>query len=244
MLSVIIRFSCTLLIALSLVSLLSPPPLLSRERHITCSSPGDYNYCRIHTGGRVKLFHQISHSRCIEGQSWGYDSQGVWVDKGCRADFVVDEAYDNGWGGGYNGGYNPHHDKDYASDSDKNKNIGAAVGVVAGAALIGALLGGASKGEDGNATKQYDQRHQHVIPSWAIGTFQGYNPIYSADIELTITPSGDAFALAKGNRINGEFDGKTLNIQGSRFNVESGRNGFVTTEINNPRNQVHYIRIR
>jgi hypothetical protein len=234
----------SVLLALSLVSLLFPPTILA-ERHITCGSENyGYNYCRVFTGGRVKLVHKLSDRSCVEGQTWGYDSQGVWVDKGCRADFLVDEGYGHGWGGGYDGGYNPRHDHDSSSHSDKDKKIGTAVGVVAGAALLGALLAGASKGDDGNATKQYDQRHQHVIPKWAIGTFQGYNPIYKSDVELTITPSGDAYVLAKGNRIHGEFDGNTLNIQGSRFNVEQGRNGFVTAELNNPRNQVHYIRIR
>ena len=30
---------------------------------------------------------QISNASCTQGTSWGFDSQGLWVDKGCRAVF-------------------------------------------------------------------------------------------------------------------------------------------------------------
>ena len=30
---------------------------------------------------------QISGSPCIQGQTWGFDDRGVWVDRGCRAEF-------------------------------------------------------------------------------------------------------------------------------------------------------------
>ncbi|NUS39311.1 MAG: DUF3011 domain-containing protein [Lysobacter sp.] len=38
---------------------------------------------------RATLRRQISNSRCIEGQTWGWDPGGVWVTAGCRADFSV-----------------------------------------------------------------------------------------------------------------------------------------------------------
>jgi len=45
------------------------------------------NYCAADTRGGVTLSRRLSDSDCIEGSSWGYDNGGVWVDKGCRADF-------------------------------------------------------------------------------------------------------------------------------------------------------------
>jgi len=33
---------------------------------------------------------QNSDSPCQQGYSWGYDREGIWVDRGCRADFAVD----------------------------------------------------------------------------------------------------------------------------------------------------------
>ncbi len=52
------------------------------------------------TRGGVRLTRQISGSACIQGQTWGYDNGGVWVDRGCRAEFV------SGGGGNWNGGGN------------------------------------------------------------------------------------------------------------------------------------------
>ncbi len=45
--------------------------------------------CRADTGGRVQLVRQLSSTRCIEGENWGWDRSGVWVDGGCRAEFLV-----------------------------------------------------------------------------------------------------------------------------------------------------------
>jgi len=33
------------------------------------------------------LARQISGSRCEQNSTWGYDSRGIWVDRGCRAEF-------------------------------------------------------------------------------------------------------------------------------------------------------------
>jgi hypothetical protein len=59
-------------------------------RTIRCES-NDYRqqYCRVDTRGGVRLTRQISGSACIRGQSWDYDTGGVWVSNGCKADFTV-----------------------------------------------------------------------------------------------------------------------------------------------------------
>src|SRR5271170_7477072 len=57
---------------------------------ITCSSnDGKRNYCSVDTRRGVRLSRQISGSPCIQGNTWGYDGRGVWVDRGCRAEFLV-----------------------------------------------------------------------------------------------------------------------------------------------------------
>src|ERR1700675_440542 len=64
---------------------------------ISCSSDdGRRHYCDTGGGGRVRLERQRSESPCRQGYSWGSDGRGVWVDHGCRADFVVE----GGRGGG------------------------------------------------------------------------------------------------------------------------------------------------
>jgi hypothetical protein len=73
-------------------------PAAAYQRSITCSSEANrYNYCRVDTENMVRLTRQFSSTNCLEGRTWGYDGGGVWVDHGCRAEFVVGYP-------GYNGG--------------------------------------------------------------------------------------------------------------------------------------------
>ena len=61
---------------------------------------GSYGiYCASNSGGRVvcptdvsggvTLARQRSDSPCVYGSTWGYDRRGIWVDRGCRADFQM-----------------------------------------------------------------------------------------------------------------------------------------------------------
>lgn len=60
-------------------------------RVLRCESrDGRYNYCR--TSGyadRVQIRRVFSDASCRLNYSWGYRNGGVWVDNGCRAEFVV-----------------------------------------------------------------------------------------------------------------------------------------------------------
>lgn len=57
---------------------------------VRCESRnGRWTHCDADTRGGVRLARQLSASRCIEGQTWGYDRRGIWVAGGCRADFRV-----------------------------------------------------------------------------------------------------------------------------------------------------------
>jgi hypothetical protein len=63
-----------------------PPPVIT----VTCSSNnGRRNYCAADTNRGVRLVKQRSGSPCVQGQTWGFDRRGIWVDRGCRADFVI-----------------------------------------------------------------------------------------------------------------------------------------------------------
>lgn len=49
-----------------------------------------YTSCRIDIGnGRVELVRQFSDEDCRYDRSWGYDRRQIWVDGGCRAEFVI-----------------------------------------------------------------------------------------------------------------------------------------------------------
>jgi len=48
----------------------------------------------IPASARVRLVERLSSQACVQGRSWGYDRQGIWVDDGCRAVFSIDYRND------------------------------------------------------------------------------------------------------------------------------------------------------
>lgn len=62
-----------------------------RASVVRCESRSDRpTYCAIGPRVRdVRIERQLSRSRCDYGRTWGYDRRGIWVERGCRADFVV-----------------------------------------------------------------------------------------------------------------------------------------------------------
>ncbi len=60
------------------------------QQKIYCASDDmKRHWCNINTSGGVRLVKQKSDSACIRGQTWGSNRNGIWVDRGCRADFQV-----------------------------------------------------------------------------------------------------------------------------------------------------------
>jgi outer membrane lipoprotein SlyB len=53
------------------------------------SNNGRRTHCTADTRGGVQLTRTLSRSACTQGTSWGYDRRGIWVDRGCRADFAL-----------------------------------------------------------------------------------------------------------------------------------------------------------
>lgn len=67
-------------------------------RNITCASDdGRRHYCPVDTSRGVQMVRQRSGSPCDLGRTWGYDRRGIWVDRGCRADFVLGDGRRGGW---------------------------------------------------------------------------------------------------------------------------------------------------
>lgn len=105
------RVLLTILFLTGITQLLFLQPASAREQYINCSSVNNrYTHCRAYTENQVRLVRQLSSNDCLEGRTWGYDDQGVWVDRGCRAEFVVgypDRYDDRNNRPGYNDGYQP-----------------------------------------------------------------------------------------------------------------------------------------
>ena len=182
--------------AACLIALTVPAvPSRADERTITCESRNfRYTYCRADTDNRVTLVRQRSSTRCRMYDNWGYDNRGVWVDRGCAAEFRV------GKGG-------------------VGKEAAIAGAAVAGIAIAAAIA--AHKDKD---------NHTDAVPSWAIGTFRGYDEVERADVELTIQPGGSVTGFAAGSSFSGSWDRDYLNAGRKRFRVERSGNGFQATE--------------
>lgn len=43
---------------------------------------------------KVTLKQQLSEAPCIEGETFGRLNRGVWVDQGCRGDFILMATYE------------------------------------------------------------------------------------------------------------------------------------------------------
>lgn len=125
----------------------APPVTARADSYVTCSSQNyQRNWCPVYSGGRAYLDRQYSDNRgpCMEGSTWGQDRRGIWVDRGCRARFRVQDSY-----GQYpNYGY---PDYGYPNNNHKKDDTGALIGgLLIGGLLVGAMAAAAN---ENNASK-------------------------------------------------------------------------------------------
>jgi hypothetical protein len=70
--------------------LVSPVSTTITTATLICESDrGGRRVCRADTTFGVRLSRRLSKDSCIEGRSWGYNRNGVWVSRGCRAEFLL-----------------------------------------------------------------------------------------------------------------------------------------------------------
>ncbi len=48
-----------------------------------------YNFCATGPIRSAQLVNQVSQAPCIQGRTWGYQREGIWVDNGCEGAFRV-----------------------------------------------------------------------------------------------------------------------------------------------------------
>lgn len=51
------------------------------------SNDGRTRECAANTRAGVQLVRVLSNAPCVQGTSWGYGRNGIWVSRGCRAEF-------------------------------------------------------------------------------------------------------------------------------------------------------------
>jgi hypothetical protein len=110
-------------------------------------------FCPADTRGGVRLVDRHSNASCRQGESWTWDSRGIYVREGCAATFQTSSGY-----GGGNGNWSGSRDR----DRDGGGNTGAVIAAVAiGAGLLWAISN-ASKNKD---KKDQEQRSSSPAPS-------------------------------------------------------------------------------
>ena len=85
---------------LVLLAFLLLPSLSFAQQHVTCAAaPGGARvYCQADTRGGVALVRPaVPGLRCRQGIEWGFDAGGIWVEKGCRAEFEVRQYTGGPW---------------------------------------------------------------------------------------------------------------------------------------------------
>jgi hypothetical protein len=216
-------------VAVALAALVAVPPAFARS--VRCESQDyRYRYCPVPTYGDVQLRNERSRSACYYGRSWGYDHRGIWVDRGCRADFAVDEGRRGSYSG--YGGYDSY-DRDR---NDGSKAGAAVVGVALGAAIAAAIVAGKNKNR---------QDDRDVAPSWLVGRFEGYNTEQHVDVAMQVSPSGTVTAyLPAGQQAHGSYQDGRMVFGGVEFDVEKTGSGFTLTQRDDRNNVVVYHRDR
>ena len=104
---------------------------------ITCESrKNSYQSCPVYASGGVRLSRQLSSQGCWQNDTWGYDRNRIWVDRGCRAEFQV-------------GGQ---------SSSSASKNDALAAAAVVGIAAA-AIIASNQHDDHKNNNKNYDNNY-------------------------------------------------------------------------------------
>lgn len=144
-----------------------------RRGEVTCESIGyRYRFCNADTQGRVNLVRELSTGNlCRQGRGWGFDSNGVWVDRGCRGVFS------------------------YGRDNSSRNNDGAAIAAgILGALAIGAAIN-SSQPQAAPPPPPPPPPPTHVSrpPSWAVGSYQAYDPDSGDIVQLVVDGAGRVY---------------------------------------------------
>lgn len=202
------------------------PTTVSANEILTCESSGyKYTHCNTRSAGYITLKRQLSGTACIQGRTWDYDRRGIWVDDGCKGEFLVD-TYKN-------------------RNSSSSKDAKTAAGLLLGAVVLGALINNEQQEDDYKYKDKnyYGSRHSSYVPDWMVGRFEGYNRNYNAEVEMRITDDGRVVASTNGQQLKGWINDERLHIGDAVFDIDRSRKGFITSQKGDRNNEVRYYRV-
>ena len=190
--------AATTLVMLAIAVPMAPPAWAARGT-IRCESRNNSrNFCRVDTENSVTLRRQLSNAPCTRNRTWGFDRNGIWVDRGCRADFDFGRSSGN-------------------NSNNSNNNAAIAAGIL-GALAIGAAIGN-SQPPNAQPVAPPPVVRPAPPPAWAVGTFQAWDSDFRRMVILDIVGDGRVFLRDDGGRLvnQGAFrDGSVFWNNGSR----------------------------
>ncbi len=198
----------------------------SADYEVRCESHDHrYKTCQIGKHGYVRMLRQHSRSPCIQGRTWDYTRNHIWVDDACKATFLVEGR---------------HHTRGHSSHSGEK-----AVAAVAGLALLAAAAKKDRRYNDSYYDRYHDDdwygsRHSSYIPGWMIGRFKGYSSINGRTVRLNINDEGRVRATVNGIKLQGYVNDRRLYMGDHEFRINKAHRGFKLTEVGNRRNVVYY----
>src|SRR5215813_13014662 len=69
---------------------------LSDGQSVTCESSGRLTRCQAALTWRgARLVRQLSQAPCLQGETWGFERNAIWVDQGCRGAFEAGDPFAN-----------------------------------------------------------------------------------------------------------------------------------------------------
>lgn len=205
------------LLAMSLVLSGIAPAALAAGREVKCESHSmKHEYCSTGKHGAVKLLDHSGFWPCKENETWGVETEGIWVDRGCKGRFWVDEA-----------------------GSDRHSGRDAAIAAAVGIGLLAALAASHAKKDEAPANSA-----AAGIPNWLIGSFHGYNPRQREESAITVGASGRISIRVRNQEKVGSWvaDNQIQWADGSRSTVTRTESGFRLSPAGDTSNFADYYR--
>ena len=142
-----------LLSALSGLLLLLGTGTAAAQTSVRCeSTDGQYKACSANTSGGVTLARQLSSQGCWQNDTWGYDRNRIWVNRGCRAEFRI--------------------------GSNQSSNSGSNDGAkIAGALVLGVIAAAAIANHNDRNDNRYDNNYNNNYNN-SYNNGSGYNNGY------------------------------------------------------------------
>ena len=205
------------MLALSVLLSGLSPAAIAAGREVKCESHNmKHEYCSTGKHGNVKLLDHSGFWPCKENETWGLETEGIWVDRGCKGRFWVDEP-----------------------SSDKHSGRNAAIAAAVGIGLIAALAASHAKKDEAPAGTA-----AAGMPNWLIGSFHGYNPRSREESSVTVGASGRLSKRVHNRDYAGSWvaDNQIQWDDGSRSNVSRTESGFRLSPTDDASNFADYYR--